>query len=83
MNALVTRVILDENRRAMGVEYLQGERLYRAHARPSGESGTPRQMYAAREVILAGGAFNTPQLLMLSGIGPQAELARHGIARES
>ncbi len=80
MNALVTRVILDDNRCAIGVEYLQGERLYRAHARPSGEPGKPRQLYAAREVILAGGAFNTPQLLMLSGIGPQAELARHGIA---
>ena len=36
-------------------------------------------MHAARDVILAGGAFNTPQLLMLSGIGPRAELEAHGI----
>ena len=36
-------------------------------------------MQAAREVILAGGAFNSPQLLMLSGIGPADELRRHGI----
>jgi choline dehydrogenase len=34
---------------------------------------------AWREVVVCGGAFNTPQLLMLSGIGPAAELRRHGI----
>lgn len=79
LNALVTRVLFDEDRRAIGVEYLSGERLYRAHARPSDRPAEPRQLYASREVILAGGAFNTPQLLMLSGIGPRAELERHGI----
>src|SRR3546814_14552698 len=35
---------------------------------------------ASREVILSGGSINSPQLLMLSGIGPEAELRRHGIA---
>jgi choline dehydrogenase len=79
MNALATRVLLDENRRAIGVEYLSGERLYRAHARPSDSPGETRQLYVSREVILSGGVFNTPQLLMLSGIGPAAELKRHGI----
>lgn len=79
LNALATRVLLDENCRAIGVEYLKGERLYRAHGRPSGEAGELRQLRAAREVILSGGAFNTPQLLMLSGIGPREQLERHGI----
>ena len=79
LNALVTRVLLDKNNRAVGVEYLRGERLYRAHARPSETPGQTRQLYASREVILAGGAFNSPQLLMLSGIGPREELERHGI----
>jgi choline dehydrogenase-like flavoprotein len=79
LNALVTRVLLDENQRAIGVEYLKGQKLYRAHGKPSGSAGELRQAHASREVILAGGAFNTPQLLMLSGIGPREELKRHGI----
>ena len=79
LNALATRVLFDDNGRAAGVEYLQGERLYRAAANPNPESGERREVRASREVILCGGAFNTPQLLMLSGIGPREELERHGI----
>jgi len=79
LNALATRVLLDGENRAIGVEYLRGERLYRAHRRPSEQAGERREVRASREVILAGGAFNTPQLLMLSGIGPREVLERHRI----
>jgi choline dehydrogenase len=76
LNALATRVIFDASMRAVGVEYLKGARLYRAHASPSSSGGERRELRASREVILAGGTFNTPQLLMLSGVGPAAELSR-------
>jgi choline dehydrogenase len=79
LDALVTRVILDERNRATGVEYLKGERLYRAHGQPGTGPGTVSRAQATREVILSGGAFNTPQLLMLSGIGPRAVLEPLGI----
>jgi len=79
MNALATRVLLDDDQRAVGVEYLKGERLYRAHAQSGDGPAELRQARASREVILAGGAFNTPQLLMLSGIGPAEELSKHAI----
>lgn len=75
LDALATRVLFDGNR-AVGVEYLKGSRLYRAHATPSRDAGERREVRASREVILSGGAFNTPQILMLSGIGPRAELER-------
>ena len=71
LNALATRVLFDGNMRAIGVEYLHGENLYGASARPREHSGEIRRLYASKEVILAGGAFNSPQLLMLSGIGPR------------
>ena len=58
--------ILFEGRRAVGVRY--------RHA------GQDRVARAASEVILSGGSINSPQLLMLSGVGPAAELARLGIA---
>ena len=64
-HAVSARVLLEE-RRAVGVEYHQDGQL--------------RQVRARREVVLAAGAFGSPQLLMLSGIGPGAELQRHGIA---
>ncbi len=62
--ALVTRILF-EGTRAVGVEYLQ-----------NGERKVAR---AEREVILAGGAVNSPQTLMLSGVGDPDELRRHGI----
>jgi len=79
LNALATRVLFDENNRAIGVEYLKGRKMYRAHAIPSKEAGELRTAHATREVILAGGAFNTPQLLMLSGIGQAEQLAEYDI----
>lgn len=80
MNALATRVLFDNDRnRAIGVEYQKGERLYGADPQSSANDGERRTVHASREVILAGGAFNTPQLLMLSGIGPREVLERYGI----
>ncbi len=64
VNTLVTRVTL-ESGRATGIETVRG--------------GERHVIRAEREVILAGGVINSPQLLMLSGIGDPAELGRHGI----
>ena len=78
-HALVVRILFDADNRALGVEYLKGERLYRAHSHPSTDPGERRQAFASQETILSGGVFNTPQLLMLSGIGPKQDLQSHGI----
>lgn len=79
LNALATRVLFDERNRAVGVEYQKGERLYGADPSASAAAGAVGSVRARREVILAGGAFNTPQLLMLSGIGDPDVLNRYGI----
>ena len=63
-HAMATRVLF-EGKRAVGVEFRRGDRLQTARA--------------AREVIVAGGPINSPQLLKLSGLGPAAELAELGI----
>jgi len=63
-NALASKVLF-EGARAIGVEYLRGETAIKARA--------------AREVLLAGGAINTPQVLQLSGVGPAERLREHGI----
>ena len=69
-----------ESHRATGVEYLAGRHLYRADPLHAAADAPQRlQVTARREVILCAGAFNTPQLLKLSGIGPRGELERHGI----
>jgi choline dehydrogenase-like flavoprotein len=79
LEALATRVILSDTNTALGVEYLKGERLYRTGHAVRAAAGTAQRILARREVILCGGAFNTPQLLMLSGIGPAAHLQQQGI----
>lgn len=81
-DCLVTKVILNANgTQAIGLEFRRGERLYRAHPKPSTDEGTLDQVLVREggEVILCGGSFNTPQLLMLSGIGDRAQLQQHGI----
>ena len=79
LNCLVTRVLFAADQRATGVEFLKGERLYAASPRQAQASGGSEVLRASREVILAGGAFNTPQLLMLSGVGPRQHLEGIGI----
>jgi choline dehydrogenase-like flavoprotein len=61
-----TQRIILQDKRAVGAEFLR--------------DGQTRQVKARREVILSAGAFGSPQLLMLSGIGPTAQLQAHGIA---
>ncbi len=85
--ALVTRVLFDDARdangkwHANGVEFLDGNSLYGADLFADEGAAQPRKVvvHATKEVILSAGAFNTPQLLKLSGIGPREELAQFGI----
>ena len=62
--ALTSRIIV-ENHRARGVEYVK--------------HGQKQTAYANSEIVLCGGSYNSPQMLMLSGIGPAAHLQEFGI----
>lgn len=84
-NSLATKVLFShkdkgqekhgKKPRAYGVEYLVGKGLYAADGRyDASQKGELRRVTASREVIVAGGAFNTPQILKLSGVGPRKEL---------
>ncbi|KAF1967922.1 glucose-methanol-choline oxidoreductase-like protein [Bimuria novae-zelandiae CBS 107.79] len=83
LNCYVTKVTFDETvtpPRATGVEFLDGQYLYKASPKSKGASGTPGSATASREVIVAGGTYNSPQLLKLSGVGPADELNKFNIS---
>ena len=79
-HSLVTRVLFDGTR-ATGVEYIPQAHVYQADPQAVSirDTAAKEQVRATREVILCAGAFNSPQLLKLSGIGPRAELEHFGI----
>jgi choline dehydrogenase-like flavoprotein len=65
-DAQVQKLLIDENKVTTGVYYKTKNRY--------------NSIFANKEVLLSAGAFNSPQLMMLSGIGPKNELAKHGIS---
>lgn len=67
MHSQVTKVLFNKDRRAHGVEFIRDGKI---HA-----------VYAGKEVILSSGAINSPQLLMLSGIGPLDQMIAHNITQ--
>ncbi|KAK6836406.1 hypothetical protein PG987_006901 [Apiospora arundinis] len=92
LESLASRILFEDNSekrshdpkpRAVGIEYLVGSMVYGASwkydvANPPAK-GELRRAYARRDVIVSGGAFNSPQLLQLSGIGDQEHLQSLGI----
>ena len=69
-SGVLVRRLVFEDKRCVGVEIDHG----------SGSGGEPKVIRARREVVVSGGAYNSPHLLMLSGIGPAGHLQDHGVA---
>lgn len=67
MHSQTTRVLINKYNRAHGIEFIR--------------NGQTHVVYARKEVILSAGAINTPQILMISGIGPKEHLAEHNITQ--
>ncbi|KOC62384.1 Glucose dehydrogenase [acceptor] [Habropoda laboriosa] len=65
LNSTATRVLFDNNKRAVGVEFVHDDKLHRVSV--------------AKEVVISGGAVNSPQMLLNSGIGPREELSAAGV----
>ncbi|XP_071530363.1 glucose dehydrogenase [FAD, quinone]-like [Panulirus ornatus] len=65
LNAHVTQIIFDENKRAVGVQFFN--------------RGQVKVAYARREIVVSAGAIGSPHILMLSGVGPAHHLHHHGI----
>jgi choline dehydrogenase len=88
LDTLVTRILFAPTTtgakpRATGVEFVKGKYLYRASPRSKTASdyatATKSKVNASKDVIISAGAYNSPQLLKLSGIGPKEELSKHNI----
>jgi choline dehydrogenase len=76
LNSLATKIIMKGNK-AVGVNYMVGKSLYKAdqqYNKTNVKNAKRKKAFAKKEVIVSGGSYNTPQLLMLSGIGPAKQL---------
>lgn len=76
----VTKVLFaDDGVTAIGVEAVRADAVYGASLQPRQAPSEREIFHAKQEIVLSAGAFNTPQLLLLSGIGRADALAEHGI----